>query len=108
MPIEVADGIGAAPGFVVWRLNDLGTGCARLRVMFVHILEIDEDAHRCHSAFAGADHAHRFEPWPIMMRWSPSDISACMPPSGGVVRISSLKPATQERDRRAAGEDAEL
>src|SRR5215469_14475064 len=57
MPIEVAGGIGAAPGFVIWRLNDLGSGCARLRVMFVHILEIDEDAHRRRGAVAGADHA---------------------------------------------------
>src|SRR5215467_12117105 len=57
MPIEVAGAIGAAPRFVMRCIHDLGTGCARPRVMAVHIVEIDEDAHRRHGALAGADHA---------------------------------------------------
>src|SRR5215472_1264492 len=57
MPIEVAGAIGAAPRFVMRCIHDLGTGCARPRVMAVHIVEIDEDAHRRRSALAGADHA---------------------------------------------------
>jgi len=46
MAVDVARGVGAAIGFVAWRVDDLRPGCACPLVVRIDISEIDEDTLR--------------------------------------------------------------